>query len=449
MPYLEVEYITNKEQLITKKFNTMSEKKNSNYLLPIIVMFGLFAMISFVTGLQNPFGVIVKEQFALSDFESQLGNFANFIAYAFMGIPAGLILQRSGYRITAMLAVFIGLLGVALMFLSSVPAQVAENGTLIYILYISGAFVAGFSMCTLNVVVNPMLNTLGGGGKKGNQLLQFGGATNSLAATLVPILVGYLIGGEVSKATLIDARVALYIAIAIFAVALIVLYISKLPEPILEEIAKNGKGEKVSMGGVFKYGHFVGGMVAIFLYVGIEVGIANMSNLYMTADTASGGLGMSAVVAGTIVGFYWLLMLVGRLIGGALGGLVSSKTMLSAVSGVGIIFLIIGINTSSEMITVFSQEIPQNVLWLVLCGLCTSVMWSAIFNLATEGLGKYTAIASGLFMVMVCGGGILPLVNSAVSDMVGYMDSFWVTIAALAYLLLYAIFAGNRKNATK
>lgn len=425
----------------------MSEKKESNYLLPIIVMFGLFAMISFVTGLQNPFGVIVKAQFELSDFESQLGNFANFIAYAFMGIPAGLILQKKGYRITAMLAVLIGLVGVALMFLSSVPEQVVENGSLIYALYISGAFVAGFSMCTLNVVVNPMLNTLGGGGKKGNQLLQFGGALNSLAATLVPVLVGYLIGGEVAKATLIDARTALYIAMGVFAVALIVLYVYTLPEPILEEIAKNGKGEKVAMSGVFKYKHFVGGMVAIFLYVGIEVGIANMSNLYMTAETAKGGLGLSATLAGTIVGFYWLLMLVGRLIGGSLGSLFTSKTMLAAVSAAGIIFLIIGIYTPSDMITVFSQEIPQNVLWLILCGLCTSVMWSAIFNIATEGLGKYTAVASGLFMVMVCGGGILPLVNSALSDYVGYMNSFWVTIAALGYLFLYAILAGSKKNA--
>ena len=81
----------------------MSTEQKKNYALPIIVMFALFAMISFVTGLQNPMGVIVKSQFGASNFMSQLGNAANFIAYAFMGIPAGMLLQRIGYKKTALL----------------------------------------------------------------------------------------------------------------------------------------------------------------------------------------------------------------------------------------------------------------------------------------------------------------------------------------------------------
>ena len=86
----------------------MSTEQKKNYALPIIVMFALFAMISFVTGLQNPMGVIVKSQFGASNFMSQLGNAANFIAYAFMGIPAGMLLQRIGYKKTALLAVTVG-----------------------------------------------------------------------------------------------------------------------------------------------------------------------------------------------------------------------------------------------------------------------------------------------------------------------------------------------------
>ena len=418
----------------------LQEKKN--YTLPIVVMFFLFAMISFVTGFQNPFGVILKEQLSLSNFQSQLGNAANFIAYAFMGLPAGMILQKKGYRFSAILAVLVGLVGVVLMFLSSY----LENES-IFGVYLCGAFVAGFSMCMLNTVVNPMLNTLGGGGKKGNQLIQFGGATKSLAATICPVLVGYLMGDNIKECTLVDARTALYIAMAIFAVAFIVLVLSKLPEPILEEMKNNkdkGKEDKVSLSGVFKFRHYIGGIVAIFLYVGIEVGIPNIANLYMTNE-----LGIPAAVAGSLVGMYWLLMLVGRLLGGALGAKISSKTMLVAVSSLAIVLLIAAIMVPADVtvsvpgvsstLSFMTVEAPVSILFFILCGLCTSVMWGGIFNLAVEGLGKYTAVASGFFMVMVCGGGILPLVQGAVADAAGYLSSYWVLVVAVGYLLFYSL----------
>lgn len=424
----------------------VQEKKN--YTLPIIVMFFLFAMISFVTGFQNPFGVILKEQLSLSNFQSQLGNAANFIAYAFMGFPAGMILQKKGYRFSAIAAVLVGLAGVLLMFVSSYL-----EGSSIFAIYLCGAFVAGFSMCMLNTVVNPMLNTLGGGGKKGNQLIQFGGATNSLAATICPVLVGYLMGDNIKECTLVDARTALYIAMAIFALAFIVLVLSKLPEPILEELKKGGKKEeKLPISGVFKYTHFVGGIVAIFLYVGIEVGIPNIANLYMTNQ-----LGIQASVAGSLVGMYWLLMLVGRLTGGVIGAKVSSKTMLTAVSSVAIILLIaailipatvtVSVPGVSSTLSFMLVEAPVSILLFILCGLCTSIMWGGIFNLAVEGLGKYTAVASGLFMVMVCGGGIIPLIQGAVADVAGYLSSYWVLVIAVAYLLFYAVFGSRVKKA--
>ena len=97
----------------------MTSAKKPNYTLPIIVMFFLFAMISFVTGFQNPFGVILKSQLGLSNLQSQLGNAANFIAYAFMGLPAGMILQKKGYKFSAVAAVLVGMAGVALMFIST------------------------------------------------------------------------------------------------------------------------------------------------------------------------------------------------------------------------------------------------------------------------------------------------------------------------------------------
>lgn len=413
----------------------------SSYILPIAIMYALFFMISFVTGLQNPCGVIVKNQFSLTGFESQLGNFANFIAYAVMGIPAGLILQKKGYKVTSLVAVTFGLAGVALMLCSTA----FDDGAVVYPLYLIGAFVAGFSMCTLNTVVNPMLNTLGGGGKTGNQLIQFGGATNSIGATIVPILVGYLIGEHVEQAQLVQARPALWIALAIFVVAFVVLYLSKLPEPILDEVKKNGVQEKVPMSGAFKYPNFVMGVIAIFMYVGVEVGVANFANLYMTEPLANGGLAISAEIAGTLVGGYWFLMLIGRLIGGAVGGKVSSNAMLSTVSVMFIVLAVLGIFMPTTQVSVLGYQMPLNVLFFILCGLCTSVMWGGIFNIATEGLGKYTGVASGLFMALVCGGGVLPALQGVIADKVGYLNSYWLLIVCVAYILIFALVGKGKK----
>ncbi len=415
----------------------MTSAKKPNYTLPIIVMFFLFAMISFVTGFQNPFGVILKSQLGLSNLQSQLGNAANFIAYAFMGLPAGMILQKKGYKFSAVAAVLVGMIGVALMFVSSL----FEDKNSIISIYLCGAFVGGFSMCMLNTVVNPMLNTLGGGGKTGNQLLQFGGSLNSLAATICPVLVGYLMGNNLQEVSLVDARPALYIAFGVFAIALVVLFLSKLPEPILEDLKRGGKkADAPTLSGALKFRHYVGGVVAIFLYVGIEVGIPNMANLYMTAPESAGGLAMDAAVAGSIVGAYWFLMLIGRLIGGSIGGVISSKTMLTAVSAIALCLITGAILMEPTMINApILGEVPLNILLLVLCGLCTSVMWGGIFNLAAEGLGKYTAVASGFFMVMVCGGGILPIIQGAVADASNYLASYWVLFIAVAYLLYYAL----------
>ena len=420
-------------------------KQNQNRILPIIMMIALFGMISFVTGLQNPMGIIVKNQFGATNFMSQLGNAANFIAYAFMGLPSGLLLQRVGYKKTALLAVAVGFIGVGIQYLS--------GGMGSFAVYLTGAFVSGFSMCMLNAVVNPMLNTLGGGGKKGNQLIQIGGSFNSLNATIVPVLVGYLIGNA-SQATIKDANPALFIAMGIFALVFIVLLAVNIPEPRLATQQKT-VGEK-NAHSPLSFRHFILGAVAIFVYVGIEVGIPNFSNLYMTSSAADGGLGMNTTIAGSVVGTYWFLMLVGRLVGASIGAKVSSKTMLAFTASLAAIFVVLAIFSSSDTVVsmpVFLSDIsfgvtpvPISIMFLTLCGLCTSVMWGGIFNLAVEGLGKYTEAASGIFMVLVCGGGILPLLQGVIADSVSFMASFWLIFGAALYLLYYALVGSKNVN---
>ena len=419
----------------------MNSTNQKNYTLPIIMMVALFFMISFVTGLQNPFGVIVKHQFQATNLMSQLGNAANFIAYAFMGVPAGMLLQKIGYKKTALLAIIVGFVGVFISYLSGLAGS--------YAVYLTGAFVSGFSMCMLNTVVNPMLNTLGGGGNKGNQLIQVAGSVNSIGATIVPVLVGYLMG-DAAQATISDADPALFLAMGIFALAFIVLISMNIPEPSLERQQKiSSSSDKHS---ALSFRHFILGTVAIFIYVGVEVGIPNFMNLFATSEE----LGIDPTTAGSLVGTYWFLMMVGRLCGASLGARFSSKSMLTLASAVGLVFILIAIfapiTTKVSMPVFLSSlsfgmvEVPIGIMFLALCGLCTSIMWGGIFNLAVEGLGKYTEAASGFFMVMVCGGGILPLIQGVVADNAGFQASYFVILVGLAYLLYYALIGSKNVN---
>jgi FHS family L-fucose permease-like MFS transporter len=421
----------------------METKKN--YTLPIIMMIFLFGMISFVTNLAAPMGVVLKNQFGVTNAMGMLGNLANFIAYAVMGIPGGLLLQKVGYKKTALVAVAIGFIGVGIQYFSGHAASFA--------IYLLGAFVAGFSMCLLNTVVNPMLNTLGGGGNKGNQLIQVGGSFNSLCGTLVPILVGALVG-EVTKANITDVYPVMYIALGIFGLVFIVLSIVSIPEP---NQARNTEPLGGLIKGALSFRHFILGAIAIFVYVGVEVGTPGTMNLFL-CDPDAGGL--DATTAGFVAGTYWFLMLIGRLVGASIGGKVSSKLMLSVASLVGLILVTGAIFSPIALkvsLPVFQTgatgnlsfgvtEVPISAMFLVLIGICTSVMWGGIFNLAVEGLGKYLAAASGIFMVLVCGGGILPFVQNWMADIAGYMPSYWVIFAGLAYLLYYALSGSKNVN---
>ena len=431
-------------------------------ILPIVVMYLLFFMIAFVTNLCNPMAVIVKNNFVMSNFAAQLGNAANFIAYAVMGIPAGLLLKRIGYRKTALVAILVGFAGVFLQYMSGWAA--VES----FWVYLAGAFTAGCCMCMLNTVVNPMLNILGGGGNRGNQLVQFGGVCGSTAAVLVTIIMGSLIA-DASKAQISDATPALMIALGVFAFAFVVLLLVKIPEPdIKDALLQDGQSRpEEAMGyrreeqySAFSFRHFNLGMVAIFMYLGIEVGVPTYVMQYLTTPTnaATAGLGINAGIVGMIVAVYWLLMLVGRFLGGLISGRVSSRAQIIGVSSMSLVLVLLGMflpdNWMVRMpgidwatLTVMTAEVPVGVLALILVGLCTSVMWGGIFNMAVEGLGKYTSIASGAFMTMVCGGGILIPLQGKLADVLGSFEmSYVVVLLCAAYILYYALIGYKNVN---
>jgi FHS family L-fucose permease-like MFS transporter len=423
------------------------EKKN--YTVPIIAMVLLFGMISFVTNLASPMGDILKNQFQVANWVGTLGVFANFIAYAVMGIPSGIMLERLGYKKTALAAIAVGFAGVGIQTLSGTIDNSAAM-----IVYLLGAFVAGFSMCMLNAVVNPMLNTLGGGGNKGNQLIQIGGSFNSLCGTAVIVITGLLIPAGIKNAVIGDVMPLMYAALAIFAFAFIIISMTKIPEKERAAVAVKEKDKYSHL----SFRHFVLGAAAIFIYVGVEVGIPNVLQKWLQNDTALKGIfgGNAEAIAGSVAATYWFMMLIGRLVGAGIAKKVSAKSMLSAMSLLGLALVLGAMLLPIKMISmpVFiksapffgMEQVPVNAALLVLCGLCTSVMWGGIFNLAVEGLGKYTEKASGFFMVMVCGGGILPLLQNGIVDLTGgtgYLTSYWVVFAGLLFLLYYA-FIGSR-----
>lgn len=430
----------------------MDNQKQNGSIIAIITMMFLYAMISFVTNLAAPIGVIWKNAFQGDSANTigMLGNAMNFLAYLFMGIPAGKLLTRIGYKKTALTGIAIGFFGVLIQFLSG---KVGVSPTMGFVIYLLGAFVSGFSVCILNTVVNPMLNLIGGGGNRGNQLNMIGGTLNSLSGTLTPLFVGALIGTVTPSTKMVDVNLVLYIAMAVFAAAFIILTFIPISDPEKGKVTKDTVFEHSP----WAFRHFVLGVIAIFVYVGVEVGIPGTLIYYLSDQTPAGGglTGQAVAIAGSVAATYWFLMLVGRFCSSFIAGKVSSKTLMTITTFVGAILIIFAMllgKSSTVAMPVFTGSsfetvtVPISALLLVLCGLCTSVMWTSTFNLATEGLGKYTAAASGIFMMMVVGGGILPLIQSFIADHGGYMMSYIVPLLALVYMFFYALVGCKNVN---
>ena len=404
----------------------------------IIVMIALFAMIAFVTNLCTPMATIIKNQGPISNVLAQIGNYGNFVAYLIMGIPAGMLIAKFGYKKTALIGLAVGALGILIQWCSGL-LDVQNNIGLVFGVYLAGAFIAGLCMCILNCVVNPMLNLLGGGGNSGNQLIQIGGVFNSSAAVACYILMGALIS-DATKAKIADATPALMIALAIFVIAFIVILFTKIEEPEQAPV-------QVSLiKGALKHRHFALGALAIFLYMGIEVGVPNAVQQMLTSAPYS----IPAGTVGMIVAVYWFMMLIGRFVGASIGSKVSSRAMVTTVSVATLALVLFGMYAPADVLVSFPgvdwgkleliwQDIPVGIFSFLLVGLCTSVMWGAIFNMAVEGLGKYTAVASGIFMTMVFGCAVMMGIQGYVADLTNYMTSFWVVVFCAAYILFYAL----------
>ena len=411
----------------------MNQQNKNGNLVAVITMCFIFAMISFVTNMAAPFGTIWGYTYP---WAGMMGNMMNFAAYLFMGIPAGKMLVKYGYKKTALIALGVGVVGLLVQYLSSIfGADIhafdyqGQAVALNLVIYLIGAFICGFCVCMLNTVVNPMLNILGGGGNRGNQFIQIGGTLNSLTGTLTPFLVGVLVGQLSEKTSMSNVAPLLFIGIGVFAISFFIISAVAIPEP-----QQNIKNEKFTHSPM-SFRHCVLGVIAIFFYVGVEIGIPAELNFYI----ANMGFEGASAIGGALAAVYWFLMMIGRAASSVISGKISTSTQMTIVSSVAIILLLIAIFMPESVAVQFKgHDIPVKCFFIAICGICTSIMWGGIFNLAVEGLGKYTAAASGLFMTMVVGGGIMPLIQHAIAQNAGAITSYWLVIAMLAYILYYS-----------
>ena len=419
----------------------MNQQNKNGNLGAVVTMCFIFAMISFVTNMAAPFGTIWGYTYP---WAGMMGNMMNFAAYLFMGIPAGKMLVKYGYKKTALIALGVGVVGLLVQYLSSIfGADIkafdydGQTVALNLVIYLLGAFICGFCVCMLNTVVNPMLNILGGGGNRGNQFIQIGGTLNSLTGTLTPFLVGVLVGQLSEKTSMSNVAPLLFIGIGVFAISFFIISAVAIPEP-----QQNIKNEKFTHSPM-SFRHCVLGVIAIFFYVGVEIGIPAELNFYISNMGFEG----ASAIGGALAAVYWFLMMIGRAVSSAISGKISTSTQMTIVSSVAILLLLIAIFMPESVAVQFKgHDIPVKCFFIAVCGICTSIMWGGIFNLAVEGLGKYTAAASGLFMTMVVGGGIMPLIQHAIAQSAGAITSYWLVIAMLAYILYYSIIGCKNVN---
>lgn len=412
------------------------QKQTQSYLVPFIIMVVLMALVGLITNLNGQFQAPMQAAFlqksgSLTNALTTLITFAFFLGYLAMGIPSAKCIEKKGYKNTLITGLF-GL--IAAFGLYELSAYVFESVDLVkfqaatdpnvviipvaYYIFLLAGFVAGSAMTFLQAVLNPYIVACDVKGTTGVTRQSIAGTANSTMATIAPILVASVIFA--GKSGLDIALSSLYIPFLVLIVLVggLIAALSKLHLPAIASTEKK-EGEVLEKS-VWSFSHLTLGVVAIFMYVGVEVCIGNNINLHGQS------LGFEPSEAALMATIYWGLMLVGRLCGSFLSGISASKQLLITSLGAGILVLV--------------GMILNNPYLLVGAGLFHSVMWGAIFSLAIDKLGKYTSAGSGALMMGIVGGAILPFAQGILADSLGGWQFTWIIVLiGEAYLLYYAL----------
>lgn len=408
----------------------MNKSHNTNYLGPFLTMVFLFLVVGFLTTANTQFQGPLKEAF-LSDAGSLKNTFATlitfswFLAYPLCGPVGSRWVGQYGYKGTLLRGLFVMAGGLFLSFLSSyvtaqLPDAVIRVGNISvhagFVVFLAGSFVTGASATILQVVINPYLSACSVKGTQAVQRLAMGGTANSVGTTIAPYFVTGIVFGGLAMEDVSVGQIQLPFLV-LMAVTLVITFVlgrSALPDI---EGTRNDGTERLDKS-VWSFRHLTLGVIAIFFYVGVEVCIGGNINLY----AIDRGLASPALLAT----LYWGLMLVGRLLGSSLRR-ISPKVQL--------VF-----TTVAASILVVLAVITDNPWLLVAVGLFHSIMWGAIFTLATAHLGRYTSTASGVFMIGVFGGAVLPLLQGILADATGvWRYSFLIVLVGELIMLWYAL----------
>lgn len=410
----------------------MSNQKN--YVLPMIIIGALFFVFGFLTWVNGTLIPYLKIACQLeTDFQSYLVATAFFIAYTVMAVPSSFVLRKTGYKKGMALGLLIMAVG-AILF---VPAANARD----YNMFLIGLFIIGTGMALLQTASNPYVSIIGPI-ESAAMRISIMGISNKVAGILAGLIFGYIAlndAGVLEKSLLtmdaatkestlneLASRVIvpyMIIAGALVALAIAILF-SGLPDIHEEEDDESIKSTVARKTSVFQYPHLILGMVAIFLYVGVEVIAGD------TIISYGKSLGIELSTARFFTQLTLGFMLVGYIVGIiAIPKYMSQATALRICSILGVVFTLAAVFTTGY----------TSVAFVAMLGLANSLMWPAIFPLAIDGLGKFTKIGSALLIMSIAGGAIMPLLYGKLSESWGSQQAYLLMVPCFLFTLYYAM----------
>ena len=414
--------------------------KSSSAIYIIGALFFVFGFITWSNSVLIPYLKIACE---LSNFAAYLVAFAFYISYFVMAIPSAWILQRTGFKKGMSLGLAVIGIG-ALMF---IPAALMRA----YPLFLLGLFVQGTGLSILQTASNPYITILGPI-ESAAKRISIMGVCNKFAGILAPIILGAItlkgadeltakiksmeVAEKAIELNMLASRVIFpYVIIALILIVLAVaINYSSLPEVDADvedsEMATQNSGKT----SILDFPHLVLGVIALFLYVGVEVMAGDTIIAYGSAQ------GISLDTAKFFTSCTLIAMLIGYFAGIAfIPKYLSQKTALTISSIFGVIFSLIAILTTGYV----------SVLFIALLGLANALMWPAIWPLSISGLGRFTKIGSSLLIMAIAGGAVLPLLYGYIGDQTHSLSAgYWIMIPAYLFILYFAV-AGHKLKSKK
>ena len=405
--------------------STPPAQSTPSYTGPFITVAVLFFIFGFITNLNMALVPHLRSIFDLPYAWAMLAESAFFLAYFVFSSPTSKLIETIGYKRTMVGSLFIQVVGCLLF----VPAAKLVS----FPLFLTAVFIVGAGVTALQTAANPYVAILGPE-HSAPVRLTLAQALNSLGGTIAPLVAGAYIltdpASLASKAAIADTVRGPYIAIAGGLLILgIAVAFMRLPHVAQTQTFRPAKeGDPILSRSIWGYKHTVLGAVGIFLYVGVEVGLASIAVNYFKSQGVD-----SAKTASFLVSLYWFGALVGRLLGSWVLTKIKSNKLLGAFGFIAAALLVVSMFSSGSV-----------AIWtVVLCGFFNSIMFPNIFALGIAGLGPMTSKGSGLIMTAVVGGAIVPLLLGAAADKMGIQHAFVIPIFCYLFIAYYGLWGSK------